>query len=40
MSRFKINASIKLIFRKQARLNVDNGHIFLYGGLFDINENY
>ena len=25
--------------RKQAPLNVDNGHISLYGGLFEINKN-
>ena len=40
MSRFKIYASVTLIhvFRKQATLNVDNGHISLYGGLFEINK--
>ena len=35
MSRFKIYASITLIFRKQAPLNVDNGHISLDGGFFE-----
>ena len=39
MSRFKIYASVMLIFRKQVPLNEDNGHISLYGGLFEINRN-
>ena len=39
MSRFKIYASVTLISREQAHLNVDNGHISLYGGLYEINRN-
>ena len=39
MSSFKIYASVALIFRKKATLNVDNGHISLYGRFFKINEN-
>ena len=39
MSRFKMYAFVMLIFRNQAPLNVDNGHISLYGGFFEINEN-
>ena len=39
MSRFKIYASVTLIFRKQAPLYVDNSHISLYGGLFEISKN-
>ena len=39
MSRFKIYASVTLIFRKQVPLNEDNGHISLHGGLFEINKN-
>ena len=38
LSRFKIYDSVPLIFRKQAPLIVDNGHICLYGGLFEINK--
>ena len=38
MSRFKIYASVTLIFRKQTPLNVDNGHISLYDGFFEINK--
>ena len=39
MSRFKIYASVTLIFIKQASLNVDNSYICLNGGLFEININ-
>ena len=39
MSRFKIYASVTLIFKKQAPLNVDNDHNCLYGGLFEMNKN-
>ena len=39
MSHFKIYSSITLIFRKQASLNVDNSHISLYVGFFEINTN-
>ena len=39
MSRFIMYASVTLISRKQAPLNVDNGHISLYGGLYEINKN-
>ena len=39
MSHFKIYASIMLIFRKQAPLNVDNDHTSLYGGFYVINKN-
>ena len=39
MSILKIYASLTLIFNKQAPLNVDDGHISLYGGLFEINKN-
>ena len=39
ISHFKIYASVMLIFRKQATLSLDNGHISRYGGFFKINEN-
>ena len=39
MSHFKIYAYVTLICRKQGILNVDNGHISLYGGFFEINKN-
>ena len=38
MSHFKIYASVRLIFRKQEPLNVDNGHISLYDGFLEINK--
>ena len=38
MSRFKIYASLTLIFRKQASLDVNNGHISLYAGFLKKNE--
>ena len=31
--------NISVIFRKQASLNADKGHISLYGGFFEINKN-
>ena len=39
MSRFKTYASVTLIFRKQASLNVDNDYISLCGGFLGINKN-
>ena len=38
MLHFKIYVFVMFIFRKQASMNVDNGHISLYGGLFEINK--
>ena len=39
VSHFRIDASVTLIFRKHASLNVDNGHISLYRGFFEIKKN-
>ena len=38
MSHFKIYVSVTLILRKQASLNVYNGHISLNRGSFEINK--
>ena len=38
MSHFKIYAFVTLIFKKQASLSVDNVHISLYDGFFEINK--